>query len=147
MNGPPARPYRLWQVVVIFGMLLLMGKMIFDLDGIRNDAIGFAAAARPMFDLARDVRSDIGKSTLYVTHDKIFELHRFSGETAKYSGASGAILRETDSGTTAYAISGGSIQFGMDYGMIIAKVSWHARFFVFGAPPGWAITREEMLSQ
>ena len=146
ISGPPPS-YRFWQVAVVLIMSILIGKMALDLSRLQKEVAGLRGTVQPILDLSRDVRADISKSTFCLTHDKLFEIHRVDGKTSKIYGAPGVLVRESDTDLCRYALREGTVQIGMDYGMIIARVVWRDRLYLFGAPPGWAITREEFLTQ
>lgn len=146
-NGPArGGSYAFWQVAVLLLMFLSLARMVLDIEGLYREARSRIGTIRPILDLARDVHADISKSTLCVMHDRSFEIHRVGGKAVKYYGGQGKLIRESDTGSDQYPLMQGSVTLGMDYGMIISRVMWQNRLYLFGAPPGWGITREELLA-
>lgn len=135
------------QILILLLILISIGGMITHSSRLFNQAREACREAHPLLDLTRDVHADISKSTLCVTHDGVSELHRIGGQMIKYYCNPASLIRETDTGTARYELREGSVALGMDHGMIISRLVWRNHLFLFGAPPGWAITREEFLSQ
>lgn len=141
------QPYAFWQILILIGMSLTIGKMMLDMDEFHKETRDAWTGVQPILHFARDVHADISKSTLCVTHDKVFQIHRVRGTAAKYYGGSGTLIREDETGSTRYELKSGAIHLGMDHGMIISHVFWGGRQFVFGAPPGWAVTIDELTAR
>lgn len=140
--------YTFWQIAVILILALLSARMALDAEQFCRNAEARAAAVQPILDLMRDMHADISKSTTCMTHEKIiFELHGINRRISRYYGDQKCLVRETDSGLTKYALDGGAIQLGMDHGMILSRVYWLGRVYLYGAPPGWAVSREELIAQ
>lgn len=144
----PPRRYVLWRAAVLAALAFSGARMALEVLWLLNDGRMLAAAHRPLIELGADVHADISKTMTCMTRQNIiFELYGLKSRVATYAGAPGALVRETDSGETRYALNEGRIVLGMDHGMIISRVTWYGRSYFFGAPPGWGITREELLSQ
>jgi len=141
------RPYDFWQVLTVCGLTLICVHLILETGEIKQQIQSTHSSVRPILDFIRDFQRDVSKSTLCVTHGNSFELHQVGGFVAKYYGDAGMLSRAVDTDITRYALSDGVIQLGMDYGMVIARVSWRDRIFLAGAPAGWGITMDELVGK
>ncbi|MBI4178191.1 hypothetical protein HY522_02050 [bacterium] len=151
MSGASASkpaPFALWQVLILLTLAFTAGSMALRAERLQRDVRTTAATFQPLTALADDLHADISKATTHLTYERAaFELHGLNGRIAKYYGATGNLVRESGDAVTGYPLIDGTVQLGLDHGMVIGRILWKGRLYLIGAPPGWAITREEMLSQ